>query len=159
MPSCRRNSWNGCAIKKISLVHVTKCRLRPRLCAPTSKSNLKTKTIETHRIANSPQPTRRPGSNFLSRRSEQKPVGLYGAIDCGCYVSNFLLAAHDSGLATIPQAALSSYAKVVRRELSLGGDRKMVCAISFGYAGERHPANSYRTSRAPLEESVSLVSM
>jgi Nitroreductase len=81
-------------------------------------------------------------------------LGIYGAIDCGCYVSNFLLAAHASGVATIPQAALSTYAKIVRRELSLGEDRRMVCAISFGYADEGHPANSYRTSRASLEEAV-----
>jgi nitroreductase len=81
-------------------------------------------------------------------------LGVYGAIECGCYVSNFLLAAQASGVATVPQAALSSYARLVRRELSLGEDRKMVCAISFGYADEAHPANSYRTNRAPLGEVV-----
>jgi nitroreductase len=98
------------------------------------------------------------GAPHVAIITTDEALGVYGAIDCGCYVSNFLLAARASGIATIPQAALSSYAKVVRRELSLGEDRRMVCAISFGYAAEGHPANSYRTNRAPLEESVRWIS-
>lgn len=94
------------------------------------------------------------GAPHVAVITTDEALGVYGAIDCGCYVSNFLLAAHASGVATIPQAALSSYAKVVRRELSLGTDRRMVCAISFGYVDEGHPANSYRTNRAGLEEAV-----
>jgi hypothetical protein len=34
----------------------------------------------------------------------------------------------------------------------------MVCAVSFGYEDTAHPANSYRTSRAPLEQAVRFVS-
>ncbi|CAG4886744.1 Nitroreductase NfnB [Paraburkholderia saeva] len=94
------------------------------------------------------------GAPHVAIITTNEALGIYGAIDCGCYVSNFLLAAHASGIATVPQAALSTYAKIVRRELNLGEDRRMVCAISFGYADEGHPANSYRTSRAPLEEAV-----
>lgn len=94
------------------------------------------------------------GAPHVAIITTDEALGIYGAIDCGCYVSNFLLAAQASGVATVPQAALSSYAKVVRRELGLGEDRKMVCAISFGYADEGHPANSYRTSRAQLQEAV-----
>ncbi|CAG4919008.1 nitroreductase [Paraburkholderia gardini] len=98
------------------------------------------------------------GAPHVAIITTDEALGIYGAIDCGCYVSNFLLAAHASGVATVPQAALSSYAKVVRRELNLGADRRMVCAISFGYADEGHPANSYRTNRAPLEEAVQWIS-
>ena len=36
-----------------------------------------------------------------------EPLGIYGAIDCGAYVSNFMLAAQALGLGTIPQAALA----------------------------------------------------
>lgn len=94
------------------------------------------------------------GAPHVAIITTDEALGIYGAIDCGCYVSNFLLAAQASGVATIPQAALSSYAKTVRRELNLGEDRRMVCAISFGYADDAHPANSYRTRRAPLEDAV-----
>ena len=36
-----------------------------------------------------------------------EPLGVYGAIDCGAYVGNFMLAAQALGLGTIPQAALA----------------------------------------------------
>src|SRR5450830_1576434 len=36
-------------------------------------------------------------------------LGVYGAIDCGGYVGNFMLAAQALGLATVPQAALAFY--------------------------------------------------
>jgi nitroreductase len=94
------------------------------------------------------------GAPHVAVITTDEALGVYGAIDCGGYVSNFLLAAHASGVATIPQAALSSYAKFIRHELNLGLDRRMVCAISFGYADDGHLANSYRTNRASLGESV-----
>ena len=36
-----------------------------------------------------------------------EPLGIYGAIDCGAYVGNFMLAAQALGLGTIAQAALA----------------------------------------------------
>ena len=36
-------------------------------------------------------------------------LGIYGAIDCGAYVGNFMLAAQALGLGTIPQAALARH--------------------------------------------------
>src|SRR6478609_1340117 len=40
-----------------------------------------------------------------------EPLGVYGAIDCGAYVGNFMLAAQALGLGTIPQAALARHSK------------------------------------------------
>ena len=59
-------------------------------------------------------------------------LGAYGAVDCGLYVSNFLLAARAFGIATTPQAALASYAPLVRAQLGIPEDRWIVCGISFG---------------------------
>lgn len=78
-------------------------------------------------------------------------LGEYGAIDCGGYVANFLLAAQANGVATVAQASLAMYPEVLREQLGIGADRRVVCAISFGYADAAHPANSYRTSRADLD--------
>src|SRR4030081_173554 len=36
-------------------------------------------------------------------------LGIYGAIDCGAYVGNFMLAAQAAGLGTIPHAALARH--------------------------------------------------
>jgi nitroreductase len=81
-------------------------------------------------------------------------LGVYGAIDCGGYVTNFMLAAQALGVATIPQAALAFHSDVVRAHFGLSDDRRVVCGISFGYPDRAHKANSYRTTRAAVGDAV-----
>ena len=83
-----------------------------------------------------------------------EPLGIYGAIDCGAYVSNFMLAAQAFGLGTIPQAALARHSGLIRKHFNLADDRRVVCGISFGYADNAHKVNSYRTSRASVADTV-----
>jgi len=42
----------------------------------------------------------------------------------------------------------------VREQLDLPADRLVVCGISFGFENPAHPANQFRTTRAPLETVV-----
>lgn len=86
-----------------------------------------------------------------------EPLGVYGAVDCGAYVSNFMLAAQALGLATIPQAALARQSGLIRRHFNLADDRRVVCGISFGYGDHDALVNSYRTSRASVAETVTFV--
>jgi len=81
-------------------------------------------------------------------------LGTYGAVDCGAYVSTLLLAAQSLGIAAIPQAAIARQSRFVREFFGIGEDRLVVCAVSFGYADEEHPANSFRTDRASVDEAV-----
>ena len=81
-------------------------------------------------------------------------LGVYGAIDCGLYISNFILAAREHGVDTIPQAALASYPDWLRGYFELPEERKFVCGIAFGYGDAGHPINSYRTERAEITEVV-----
>jgi nitroreductase len=81
-------------------------------------------------------------------------LGTYGAVDCGLFVGAFLLAAQSLGVATIPQAAIAACAPFVREHFELGADRSVLCGISFGYADHDHPANGFRTSRAPVSDVV-----
>lgn len=81
-------------------------------------------------------------------------LGEYGAMDCGGYVANFLLAAQANGVATVAQASLAMYPEVLREVLGIGPGRRVVCGISFGFEDTTHPANSYRTRRADLSEAV-----
>ncbi|HJX79319.1 nitroreductase [Glutamicibacter sp.] len=83
--------------------------------------------------------------------------GVYGAVDAGMYVDSFLLAARSLGLGAIPQAALAGHSALIRKHFEIPEDRKILLGISFGYADESHPANSYRTSRAPLTDVVTWV--
>jgi nitroreductase len=84
-------------------------------------------------------------------------LGIYGAIDCGAYVGNFLLAAQALGLGTIPQAALARHSGLIRRHFGLGDDRRVVCGISFGFPDHDHRINSYRTSRAGIADTATFV--
>lgn len=79
-------------------------------------------------------------------------LGVYGALDCGAWVNNFMLAAAAEGIACIAQAALATHPKVVREFFGIGAERRIVCGMSFGYEDARHPANKFRTRRAKKEE-------
>jgi len=84
-------------------------------------------------------------------------LGVYGAIDCGAYVGNFLLAAQALGLGAIPQAALAYRSGLIRRHFGLGDSRRVVCGISFGFPDRDHKVNSYRTSRASVTDTATFV--
>jgi nitroreductase len=86
-------------------------------------------------------------------------LGVYGAIDCGGYVSNFMLAAQALGLGAIAQAALAHQSGLIRRYFRLGDDRRVVCGISFGFPDRDHRINSYRTSRASVSEAATFVDL
>jgi len=84
-------------------------------------------------------------------------LGVYGAIDCGGYVTSFMLAAQALGVATVPQAALAFHSEVIRQHFGLPDDRRVVCGISFGYPDRNHQANNYRTTRAAIADTVTFV--
>lgn len=83
--------------------------------------------------------------------------GTYGAIDCGAYVNNFMLAAWSLGVASIAQAAIAGQAKFVRAHFNLAPDRQVLCGIAFGFEDKNHPANKYRTPRASVKDAVAWV--
>jgi nitroreductase len=83
--------------------------------------------------------------------------GPYGAVDCGGYITSFLLAAAALRLGAVAQAALATHPELIRRHFGLQETTKIVGGISFGYEDTAHPANSFRTDRALLEEVVRLV--
>jgi nitroreductase len=97
------------------------------------------------------------GAPHVAIITTEEKLGVYGAIDCGLYVANFLLSARSFGVDTIAQAALASYPDLVRAFFGLSASRKLVCGISFGYADPAHPIHGYRTQRAGLEEVVTFV--
>lgn len=96
------------------------------------------------------------GAPHVAILTSDAAVGPYGLVDCGGWLSTFLLAATEAGVATIPQAAIASYAPLVREFFALPDHRHIVCAVSFGRPSSNHPANGFRTTRAPLDEVADL---
>ncbi len=97
------------------------------------------------------------GAPHVALITTEEELGIYGAVDCGLYVSNFLLAAQNLGVASIAQAALASYPDFIRGHFGLPPNRKFVCGISFGYADPGHPINAYRTTRVTEVESTTWI--
>jgi nitroreductase len=97
------------------------------------------------------------GAPHVAIVTTEEKLGVYGAIDCGLYVANFMLAARDFGVDTIAQAALASYPDLVRQFFGLPSNRKLVCGISFGYADLADRIHDYRTERTAVEDAVMLV--
>jgi nitroreductase len=87
------------------------------------------------------------GAPHVAVLTTDESLGTYGAVDCGAYVGNFMLAARSLGIASIAQAAIATQSQFIREYFALGDDRRVVCGISFGYEDESHPVNRFRTSR------------
>lgn len=83
-----------------------------------------------------------------------RDLGPYALVDAGAWLSHFLLAATEAGVATIAQAAIASYSPLVRAFFDLSQHRLVVCAVSFGYADDTNPVNGFRTRRADLADIV-----
>ncbi|EEF23572.1 conserved hypothetical protein [Ricinus communis] len=84
-------------------------------------------------------------------------LGARGMLDCGGYVTNLMLAAQAIGIATVPQASIAYRADVLRAQLQVPEDDLIVCGVSLGWPDDDHIANSYRMSRAPIDEVVRFV--
>ena len=97
------------------------------------------------------------GAPHVAIVTSDEALGTYGAIDCGAYVNNFMLAAASLGLDTIAQAALAAHSAFIRNWFGIGNDRAIVCGIAFGYVDPANPANAFRTDRASLDEVVEFV--
>lgn len=87
-----------------------------------------------------------------------RDLGVYGAIDCGSYMTIFMLAAQSLGLAAVAQAAIAGCSGFVRRYFDLPDDRRIVCGISFGFPDQEDAANGFRTTRAGRDEVVRYLS-
>lgn len=97
------------------------------------------------------------GAPHVAIVTTEDALGTYGVLDVGGWVTAFMLAATRFGVATIAQAALASRSPFLREWFDIPAARRIVCGISFGYADTRHPANKFRTSRAPLAEAARFV--
>ena len=92
------------------------------------------------------------GAPHVAIVTSEADLGSYGVMDCGGFLVAFTLAAQALGIATIPQAAVAGHGRFVHDFFGIPDTRLVLAAISFGHADAGHPANSFRTERAPLSE-------
>lgn len=90
------------------------------------------------------------------------PVGLFVSIDrrlgpgqfsdLGSYITTLMLLARAHGLDTCPQESWARAYRTVGAFLKLPAEQMLFCGLAIGYRDMEHPANSFRSPRAPLEE-------
>jgi nitroreductase len=94
------------------------------------------------------------------------PVGLFFSIDrsfgppqwahVGMFMQNVMLLAYERGLATCAQESWAAMHRTAAAFLGLPEGRMLYCAMALGRADPDHPANGWRTDRAPLESFAAL---
>lgn len=92
-----------------------------------------------------------PVAVFITSNFE---TNYYVGIDIGCYLQSVLLLAREHGLGTCPQAALSAFPEVVRTELGLPAEQKVLVGLSLGYPKADPELNRFHTPRESLAEKV-----
>ncbi|ASK28390.1 nitroreductase [Neisseria chenwenguii] len=79
---------------------------------------------------------------------------VFTALDVGMLVQNFMLALTARGFGSVPQIALTYSPDVVRAELGVPDNYKLVLGVSFGRPKPDSAANTYVQPRAPQSETV-----
>lgn len=93
-----------------------------------------------------------PHAAFLFMPSVADNVRVAG--DIGIYGQTFMLSLTAHGFGSVPQTYLGYYADVVRETLGIDPEWKLLFGISFGRPDTAAAINQWRSTRAPLSESV-----
>jgi nitroreductase len=88
------------------------------------------------------------------------PVGLIFTIDrilergswldYGMFLQNIMVAARARGIDTCPQAAFTTFHRVITEVLQVPDDEMVVCGMSLGYADMSRVENRLQTGREPV---------
>ena len=78
-------------------------------------------------------------------------------MDYGMFLQSVMLSAEEQGLATCAQASIADYPDIVKAELGFEAsedkrEKVLLCAMALGYEDKEAVVNSYRTSRAEVDE-------
>lgn len=73
-------------------------------------------------------------------------------MDYGMFLQSLMLSATALGLGTCTQAALAQYPDVIKKELGIEPNMKLLCGMAIGYEDKDALINSYRTPRINIEK-------
>ena len=87
----------------------------------------------------------------------EESFGLGVALDVGMWVQTFMLALQARGVGSCAQAAMRHYPDVIRKQLGIRDDLRILCGVSFGYEDTSVPANRTVQNREPIEDNIVFV--
>jgi nitroreductase len=83
-----------------------------------------------------------------------EPFDTREATDIGMYAQTLMLALTSRGIASCAQGALGLFPDIVRKQLEVSGNYKLLFGISFGYEDNDVKANAARVHRAKIDDVV-----
>jgi nitroreductase len=83
-----------------------------------------------------------------------KMLTSWSMFDLGIFVHGFLMAIHSEGLGGCPQAMLTIYPDIIRKQLRISDNIKIAMGISVGYPDGDSAFNSYSSQRKEVNEFV-----
>lgn len=79
------------------------------------------------------------------------------AMGVGMFLQTLLLALTARGLGTCAQVSIAGYPDVIREQLDIGEDMRILCGLAIGYPDPTFPANDLHVPRNPVESNVVFV--
>lgn len=70
------------------------------------------------------------------------------------FLQTLVLALTERGLATCVQVSVAHFPDVLREQLDIPDDLRVLCGLAIGYADPEFPANRVRTPRNAVADNV-----
>lgn len=83
-----------------------------------------------------------------------EPFDTREAADIGMYAQTLMLVLTSRGIASCAQGALGLFPDIIREQLDVPGNYKLLFGISFGYEDRDVKANAARVDRAKIDDVV-----
>jgi nitroreductase len=79
------------------------------------------------------------------------------ALGVGMFLQTFMLALTARGIGSCVQVSIAGYPDVIREQLGVAEDLRILCGLSIGYPDPEFPGNRLHTPRSPLEQNIVFV--
>jgi nitroreductase len=79
------------------------------------------------------------------------------ALGVGMFLQTFMLALTARGIGSCVQVSIAGYPDVIREQLGIGQEMRILCGVSIGYPDPDFPGNALHVPRSPLEDNVTFV--
>lgn len=81
-------------------------------------------------------------------------LDVVDSMGVGMFLQNLLLALTARGLGTCVQVSIAGYPEIVREQLGIPADMRILCGLAVGYPDADFPANALRIGRDRLDQHV-----
>ncbi|KDE99788.1 oxidoreductase [Mycolicibacterium aromaticivorans JS19b1 = JCM 16368] len=86
-----------------------------------------------------------------------RDLGHVDAVGVGMFLQTFLLALTARGLGSCVQVSVAGYPEVLREQLGIAEEMRILCGVSIGYPDPEFACNQLIVPRNPLEANVTFI--